>query len=950
MIKIKLITPAVLFFLLPFFCAAQNFGGNAPSIKWMQINTPKVRVIFPAGLDSQANRIANVVELMNSSTINTIGGKQRKWNVILQNQTTIPNAYVRMAPIMSELNMTPEQDNFNTGSVRWDDNLITHEDRHIQQFSNFNKGITKAFSFFLGEEGQLLANGLLLPDYFFEGDAVWQETLVSAQGRGRMPAFFNSFKALWLENKKYPWMKYRSGSLKDLVPDLYPIGYILVAYGYEKYGEDFWNKVTDDAVRLKTLFNKAIEKHSGVPFKKFKDDAIYYFKAQSEKSVEFPKDLKFAGPLNYITGIKKNNVIDYLYPNFISADSILVTKKSYKEIGAFYILVNGKEQKIRVKNEVIDDYYSYGAGKIVYASFQSDGRWANRDYSVIQLLDIKSKRQQQLTFRSKYFSPDINKEGTQILAVNVKPNGTNNLDRLDAATGKVIAQVPNPNNYFFTQTKYTGSNSAVSAVRNPEGKMALITIDLTNGKTENIIPFSFNVLGYPSVKGDTVYFSMMKGIADNVFAVTLSQHNIYKLTNNLTGSYYPVVNSKDELLYSAFTAEGYRLVKTNVAGAEWQHVSEAGIATTADMYAPTALKKNGAGALYTLTDKKNAVTKYRKSFRLFNFHSWRPVVNDPEFGYSIYSDNVLSNFSNILSYTYNYNDKSHTVGFSSVFSGWFPQLSVGAEESFNRTVDTALGKWVQFNSATFKTGFSIPLSFIGGRTNKFLDFGAGYNVEQYYYRGVTKNVFDNKAIDYVNAFFSFSNASRLAKQNINPRWAQALSAGYRDAFTFRNSHKFVGSASLYFPGLFANHSLVINGAYQKRDTLSDLFSNTFSYARGYEALSTRRMYKVGVNYHFPVCYPDWGISGIVYFLRIRANAFYDYNSARARLFYSNGTNILSNIINRSTGGEIYFDTKVWNSLPVSIGVRYARLLDTDLLNPGVKNRWEIILPIGLIPD
>ncbi len=106
------------------------------------------------------------------------------------------------------------------------------------------------------------------------------------------------------------------------------------------------------------------------------------------------------------------------------------------------------------------------------------------------------------------------------------------------------------------------------------------------------------------------------------------------------------------------------------------------------------------------------------------------------------------------------------------------------------------------------------------------------------------------------------------------------------------------------------------------------------------------MYKLGFNYHFPLCYPDWGVGGVIYFQRIRANAFYDYNNALAR--FSNGK--LTEIINRSTGAELYFDTKVWNSLPVSIGVRFAHLLDNDLLNQGVKNRWEIIVPIGLIPN
>ncbi|MEP7254626.1 MAG: hypothetical protein ABI666_02565 [Ferruginibacter sp.] len=950
----KFIILSFLFLLLVFPGKAQNFGGNPSSVKWQQINTYRGRVIFPKGLDSQANRIANVMKLLGNTTAKTIGGRQNKWNIVLQNQTTIPNAYVRLAPVMSELYMTPGQDNFSTGSIRWDDNLIIHENRHIQQFSNFNKGFTKVFSFFLGQEGQLFANGMTVPDYFFEGDAVWQETLVSAQGRGRMPSFYNGFKSLWLGNKNYSWMKLRSGSYKDYTPDHYNLGYLLTAYGYEKYGEDFWKKVTNDAVIFKGLFypfNRAIERYSGKTYKQFREDAMNYFNDKS-----FTGQNILAPSFTYLTPIRKNNVMDYQFPNYISDDSIVVTKKSYKEVNAFYLLVNGKEKRIRVRDFVIDDYYSYNNGKIVYASYQSDPRWTNRDYSVIKLLDIYTGQQKQLTQRSKYFSPDINKEGNEILAVNVNTDGTNNLHRLDAATGRLILQVPNPRNYFFTQTKYINSNKAVSAVRNPEGNMVLITVDLTTGATYNLTPFSFNVIGYPFVKGDTVYFTAMHNNADKIFAVTLNNKKIYQLTNNINGVYHPAVNAKGEMLVSAFTAEGYRLAKIDVSKVEWKEFPAISfIISNSKFYTDSAFQMTGTGVLYTLNDSsfeesatghmKNPVSKYRKSFHLFSFHSWRPVINDPEYGYTFFSDNVLSSFSNNLTYTYNRTDKSHTVGFNSSFAGWFPVLSLGAEESFNRTVDTAFGKSVNFNAATLTAGISIPLRFIGGRTNKFLNFGVGYNSEQYYYSGVGKNVFSNRAINYMSAFLGFSNVSLQARQHINPRWAQSISLNYRDAFTFRDSHKFVANSSFYFPGFSANHSLVINAAYQRRDTLSDLFSKNFSYSRGYEALSTRRMYKLGVNYYFPLVYPDWGFANILFIQRVRANAFYDYTNAKARV---NGS--LTEIQSRSTGAEIYFDTKVWNALPVSFGVRFSHLLDTDLLNPLVKNRWEIIVPIGLIPN
>ena len=155
------------FLLLAKFTSAQNFGGNPSSLKWMQVNTAQSRVIFPKGMDSQAIRISNVIQLLDTTTLYSIGNHIRKWNVVLLDHNTEANAYVRLAPVISELNMIPPQNNFGSGSVRWDDNLVIHENRHMQQLGNFNNGFTKVFSFFLGQEGQLLANGLTIPDYFF---------------------------------------------------------------------------------------------------------------------------------------------------------------------------------------------------------------------------------------------------------------------------------------------------------------------------------------------------------------------------------------------------------------------------------------------------------------------------------------------------------------------------------------------------------------------------------------------------------------------------------------------------------------------------------------------------------------------------------------------------------------------------------------------------------------
>ncbi|HEX2684195.1 MAG TPA: hypothetical protein VHL77_09695, partial [Ferruginibacter sp.] len=268
----------LLLFVLPGFCSfSQQFGGHPPSVKWKQVNTDTSRVIFPAGLDSAAKRVANVVNTLDRYTQATIGSRQRKINIVLQPTTTIPNAYVALGPFRSELQLTPPQNSFDLGSIPWVDNLAIHEYRHVQQYTNFNRGISKVFNVLFGEEGQALANALTVPDWFFEGDAVYQETKVSRQGRGRLPYFFNDYRSLWLAGKDYSWMKLRNGSLRDFVPDHYKLGYMLTAYGYEKYGAGFWKNVTGDAASFKGLFypfQKGIQKYAGISYKQFRKDAM----------------------------------------------------------------------------------------------------------------------------------------------------------------------------------------------------------------------------------------------------------------------------------------------------------------------------------------------------------------------------------------------------------------------------------------------------------------------------------------------------------------------------------------------------------------------------------------------------------------------------------------------------------------------------------------------------
>jgi hypothetical protein len=441
--------------LVPGYLAAQLFGGNPPFIKWRQINSDTARIIFPAGPDSQANRVAGIIHRLAAENPNPIGNRLKKINIVLQNQTTVANGYVAPGPYRSEFFLTPTTDNFDIGSISWADILSVHEYRHVIQFNNFRHGLSKAMHILFGDDGYSLATAASIPDWFFEGDAVHYETILSGQGRGRIPQFLNEYPALWQDQKKYSWMKLRNGSMKDYVPSHYHLGYLLVNYGYEKYGTDFWKNVTRDASAFKGLvypFQKAVKKYAGIEFKQFREDAFQFYK-DKQKDDENQNRVNREKP---VTEDKVNYVTNYRFPYLAGHDSLIYLKSSYRELPSFYIKDAAGKHKLRKRNISADRQFSYRNGKIVYAAYETDPRWAWRDYSVIKLLDVKTNRQKSLTRKSKYFTPDISPDGSKIAAVQITPDGKTELHILSAGNGTVLKKISRPDVMLFTDPRFAG--------------------------------------------------------------------------------------------------------------------------------------------------------------------------------------------------------------------------------------------------------------------------------------------------------------------------------------------------------------------------------------------------------------------------------------------------------------------------------------------------------------
>ncbi len=922
---------------------AQQFGGNPPSLKWQQINTDTARIIFPVGLDTQAEQVAAIVHRLSRTTLPTIGGHQHKIDIVLQNQTIIPNGYVGLAPFRSEFQLTPEQNSFDLGSLPWQKMLAIHEYRHVQQYNNFRVGLSRDLYYLFGEGGQALANSLAIPNWFWEGDAVYQETLVSDQGRGRLPYFFNGYHALWAGNKNYSWMKLRNGSLRDYVPDHYPLGYMMVSYGRERYGDQFWKKVTLEAAAFSGLFyplQRAIERQAGISFYQFRRDALNYFRAQTSDR-----------PDAYARA-HRHFVADEEFPQLIGKDQVLYMRSSYKRIPAFVIRDPHGRQDIRLETRAIslDNYFSYRKGKAVYAAYENDARWSWKDYSVIRVLDPSTGEDTRITSRSRYFAPDISADGQHIVAVQEATDGRCTLHLLNSQTGAVEQVIPNKDSLFYTYPKFYRDGKIVSAVRNTKGEMALAVINSHDGSAVYLTPFSFQAIGFPSVDGDTIWCTASHDGRDQVFAAAGGR--LFRVTlpeiDRSTGQYAFQADSM-KCAWTDFTAVGYALNLAGRGQARLEEISDADWDRPLAIQAIDSLNGGPAHLLDRIGNGSYPVSHYPASFRLFNFHSWRPYINDPNYMFSLVSENVLNTLQSEVYVGYNRNEQYKQVGVDATYGALFPWIDLGWSYIFDRNTLVRVRQnnivsltslfWNEMDSYA---GFSIPLYFVRGKSSTSLQFGTDVVYERQYFTGEFKGIVPDNAFTYLRNFVSLSHQIQQAQQQIYPRLAQSLYLSYDRAANSTGANQFLASGFLYLPGLAFTHNLVLGAAFQGRDSLNaGGFSNGFPFSRGYTAENFYRMYRLAANYHLPLAYPDWGFGNIVYFQRIRANLFYDYTNVEE--FY-NGP---SNTVFRSFGTEIYFDTKWWNQLPISFGIRYSRLLDPDFEGRG-PNQWELILPLNLL--
>ncbi|MEM1321656.1 MAG: hypothetical protein AAGG75_15470 [Bacteroidota bacterium] len=945
---------------------ANPIGLNPFGLKWNQIETDKVQVVFPQGMEVQGQRVAQLVHMLHDRDNVAIGNKKDRVSIFLQNQGVLSNGFVTVGPFRSEFYTTPPQFDCTTD---WLDLLTIHEYRHVQQFINSRHGITGFIRKTFGSWpfGGLMATAL--PRWYFEGDATITETALTNSGRGRLPAFEMEYKSLLLSGRRPSYDYASAGSLQSFIPDWYTLGYYLMSYGRERYGAELWRDVAEDAVRYKGLtfpFSKTLRSRTGL-----KPAGMYeemYDAMQKRWQTELEQRNSQTDAQLRSTR-KKRTVIDYNNPLYIDDRRLIVTKRGYNELPSFYLIDEaGKERLLArpgVLGSALNSTLSYAADKVCWAELGFDLRWGNRSYSVIRVQNIRTGRKVKLTKKSRYYSPAFSPDGKRILVVEASIEGYATLVILDAETGAELQRLENPEQWFYSFPRWMEAGEQIVTVAKRGGEMQLQRIDLRTGRAEGLSPRSNAQLSHPFPKGDKVYFSAAYTGTNNIFVVDQAGQ-LRQLTDVALGAFQPAVAPDGRrLAYSSFSVEGYEIREMTLQADTGQPYTPPPVLQR--HYAELMAQQEGGDIIPQLSTTSDSfpVKKYRTWTGLINPHSILPLIEDPLVGASILADNKFSTLSMEAGGFYNYNDNEWTFIGTLTYAELFPVINLNhrfADRTMNQNnysiandttvVLSIYSEEVQENRTSL--GFTLPFNFSAGRYATNLRLSANYQLlnldvdEARFDR--PQNFRDTIFVSQVNresplfrerltdgtrnamdlrfTFFSFR---RRAIQHLESRFAFVFDARYRRLLDGEASEVFTLRSDVYLPGFARNHSFSINGLYQRQDILDAYrFPNFFVYPRGHNGVLGDNVYKIGFNYSLPLLYPDVPITNLAFLKRVKANLFYDYGRF-------NFDNIFRDFSLQSAGVELTFDLRWLRLVEVDCGVRYSYLIDEGL---GLDSRHQ----------
>lgn len=892
-----------------------DWGRSPAGIRWNQIEVPNGKVVYPDYFESGAAKMHTYLNAINPTLNYGFRVKAIKnVPILLHTQNLNPNGIVMWAPKRMELEAVPL---VNPYAEPWLKQLAVHEGRHTVQYGNMYRGwFIKTLGVIFGQQAGLVSN-LLLPMWALEGDAVQAETQAFAFGRALQPSFTIEYRA-YMESgglAQFPLDKWFCGSFRDYTPNHYQLGYQLVAWARETYGDEVWHRVLHFGTRHPysiVSINPALHRYFRTKVRKIVegtfDDLTAYWKSlpQEENSGE-----EIPTPVSSYT--------TYDTPMPVN-DTTLVALKSDFDRTQRFVAVDprtGGERTLFYTGSV-NTPPTLRDSVIYWSELRSSTLWDQRVFSRAMRYDLRTGRQQAADARRNALFPTPLPEG-ELATIGYDYKGTYTLELNGGRS------FPLPDSLSVHGLAYDEPTGTLAFIGLSDAGMAFYSVNPGSGTVTPLTrPNRITVFNLRAGDGKLSYNSIGSG-KDEIHIYDLREKQEYRLTTSRYGSVSPSAPAGNGRYYfTAYSRQGYLLAAQQAEKGELHRVTPS--------YLPVnkvnpPRRKWPVVQLDTVPspvrlDSTVRVRRYRKGTHLFNPHSWTPWNFNPfqiidedrldiSVGATLMSQNLLSNTSGFLSYGY-WRRGGHQFRGQFNYYGLAPKIQVGFDYGGRRQLVYGavpeggaippLKRYFEVNA-----DLSLPMTLASGYRMKVLTPALSFrhmNAKLYYaHRQQFKTGFQR-----LIGSLTYTDNVRMAKRDFLPRWGYALKFSFVGA-PFNDD--FGNLVSLYgrvfLPGAALHHSLMLraNAQYQNRGLFN--FSQKELYPRGARYDFAAMRYLAGsVDYQLPLCYPDWGLSSIIYITRIRLNAYFDAARMERNVSRDRNTGRLMQTVT-SYGGELFFD-------------------------------------------
>lgn len=922
---------ALLLFVVATQATAQvYYNGRGPmGGKWDQIKSPSYKLVYPRYFAPTAIKLSSFLDSITPYINYGFSTKPDRIPIVLHTHSQLSNGEVVWAPKRMELITTAP---VSTYADPWLKQLSVHESRHTVQITAVRKGLTRIASILFGQAGVGL--GLLcIPDWFLEGDATMAETQFSEFGRGMQPSMSVDLRAMLMDSTRRLTLTdgWVCGSFRDYIPNIYVMGYQLVAAGERRFGPEMWGRAVEYSGKYPILI---------IPMR------IYL---QREAKIGITPMINTmmsnlrewwaphsAVPNNYsIIGKHGRSHVTYGPPLIDPQGRVITTRSDYDTPVEWVAIDTATKTEKHLKWGTTPSSRPIMSGsKMYWTEYKPHPIWEYKSFSIVREWDLTTGKRSILGRRqNNYFITPMS--GGRFAMVTPDSLGGSDVIMRDSAfriTDRMqLSELTSLHGLTWDST----TNTLAMIVLDDSGMWLGATTPNkgTIGELRALTdPSMVSISGLTSSCG-ALYFSSIASGKDEIHTLSLHNGIEQRVTTSSLGAYSPSA-CDSTIVFNGYTTKGLMtgIISANDGAADTIHWSRLPRNT---LNLPNVKWNVPKMSTLSMTDTTTTHPKkrYNKALRWFNVHSWAPValsvdklINERAlnmgFGASVLFQSVLGDSHGSASYGWLNN--SNWIQGSFTYAGLPVQIGIDAEYGggkqsvyfpLNNQADAMAKLDGSENYASFSVNLSMPLNFSSGANLRLLQ--PSFTMTHFnslMYNSSTQG-FD-RGYQKVNYSLWWSNNRRSSLRSVVPRLGYALRADVSGAFGSRFGMVYSLYARGYVPGIMRNHSITmrLGGMLQTRAEL--YFTQKPLLPRGTENSYAARHYAAAsLDYTMPVAYPDWGYNGLIYIKRIWVNLFAD-GSAGDYFAPNYTTDVLKKY---SYGGDVAFDINFFGySTPVTL--------------------------------